>query len=193
MKIKLTKGDVLLIVDVQNDFLPGGALPVPSGDIIVPVINRYIRKFVDLNLPVVASRDWHPQNHVSFKENGGIWPPHCVQGTKGAEFNKELELPDNVFVVSKATEQNKDAYSAFDGTSIPGYLQKKGARRIFVCGLATDYCVKATVLDALKAGFCTVFLRDASMPVNVNAGDGDAAISEMLSNGCILAAFSDIE
>lgn len=145
--------DALLLVDVQNDFLPGGALAVPEGDAVVPVLNRWIEVAERAGVPVIATRDWHPPDHVSFEAQGGPWPPHCVAGTEGAAFHPDLHLPDDAVVVSKATEPGAEAYSGFDGTDLAEMLRELGVRRVRVGGLATDYCVRATALDAAEAGF----------------------------------------
>ncbi len=192
MKARIGKGDALLIVDVQYDFMPGGALPVPDGNRVVPVLNKYLEIFKKAGAQIIASRDWHPANHSSFKEYGGIWPVHCVQNTEGAEFHKDLNLPESVYIVSKATSPDKDAYSAFQDTGLSEYLREKHVKRVFVGGLATDYCVKSTVLDALKEGFCTFFLEDASRGVNVNKNDVEKAIEEMLTHGSVQLNLGDI-
>lgn len=153
-------GDALLVVDVQNDFLPGGALAVPEGDAVVPVLNRWIREAEAAGVPVVATRDWHPADHVSFEAQGGPWPPHCVAGTPGAAFHPDLALPDDAVVVSKATEPGEEAYSGFDQTRLADTLRQRGVRRVWVGGLATDYCVRATALDAAEAGFEVALIPD---------------------------------
>ncbi len=182
------KGDALIVVDLQNDFLPGGALAVPEGDEIVSLINRCIERFVSRGLPVVATRDWHPADHCSFAEQGGTWPAHCVAGTVGAAFAPGLNLPDDVIVISKATRADQEAYSGFSGTGLAASLRERGVRRVFVGGLATDYCVLNTVLDALTAGFETVLLDDAIRAVDVEPGDGRCAIDEMTRHGAIAVA-----
>ncbi|MEK7280616.1 MAG: isochorismatase family protein, partial [Nitrospirota bacterium] len=139
----------LIIVDVQNDFCPGGALPVIDGDKVVPVLNGYIKRFREEGAPVIATRDWHPNNHNSFKESGGIWPPHCVQGTLGAQFHPGLDLSGDVRIISKGASPKDEAYSGFQGTYLATELKKKGIQTLYIGGLATDYCVKHTVLDAL--------------------------------------------
>jgi nicotinamidase/pyrazinamidase len=144
--------DALVIVDVQCDFLPGGALAVPEGDAVIPVLNRWIEATDDADVPTFFTRDWHPADHVSF-EPGGPWPPHCVQDTPGAAFDERLLIPDDVTVVSKATRAGAEAYSGFDTTDLAEGLRARGVERVFVGGLATDYCVRATVLDALNEGF----------------------------------------
>jgi nicotinamidase/pyrazinamidase len=192
MRLKLTKYDALVIVDVQRDFCAGGALAVPDGDAVVQPLNSYIEVFRSANLPIVATRDWHPPNHISFRERGGLWPPHCVQGTEGAEFHPQLKLPEETLIISKATQPDLEAYSGFEGTELESLLKSKGVKRLFVGGLATDYCVKMTVLDALKLGFTTFLLEDAIRGVNVNPSDSERAIDEMLSNGAIAITLSEL-
>ena len=184
-QISLSKDDALIIVDVQNDFLPGGSLAVDRGDEVVPVLNGYIERFGKLSLPIVATRDWHPADHCSFKAQGGIWPPHCVAASSGADFASGLTLPEHVEVVSKATEPEKDAYSGFEGTSLDTWLAERGVRRLFVGGLATDYCVLNTVRDGLAAGYRVMLLMDAIRAVNVNPDDGSKAIEEMARLGAV--------
>jgi len=145
--------DALLIVDVQNDFLPGGALAVPDGDAVIPVLNRWIDAAERAGVPIFFTRDWHPADHVSFEAQGGPWPPHCVQNTEGAAFDERLHVPDDATVVSKATRPEAEAYSGFDTTDLAERLHEHGVERVFVGGLATDYCVRATVLDALREEF----------------------------------------
>lgn len=184
-------GDALLIVDVQNDFLPGGSLAVPAGEQVVPVLNRALALFKDRALPVYATRDWHPANHCSFLAQGGIWPPHCIAGSEGAAFAPALALPPGAVVVSKATEAAKDAYSGFDGTSLAQQLRAARVERLFVGGLATDYCVLNTVKDALRQGFKVMLLLDAIRAVERHAGDGAAAIREMTALGAHPVRVSD--
>ena len=179
----LSNIDALLITDIQNDFLSGGALPVPQGEQVIPILNEYARRFSQHGAHVLASRDWHPSNHMSFKAQGGPWPPHCVQETEGAKFHPDLKLPEGTRVISKATMPQKEAYSAFDGTELANELQMLGVKRFFVGGLATDYCVVNTVLDSLKLGFNTVVLMDAIRGINVNPGDSDKAVNAMIKAG----------
>ncbi|MBI3480418.1 MAG: isochorismatase family protein [Nitrosomonadales bacterium] len=174
-------GDALLMVDVQNDFLPGGSLAVPHGDEVVTVLNRYLKIFAAL--PVYATRDWHPEQHCSFTAYGGIWPPHCVAGTQGAQFAAALQLPSSATIVSKATAVDQDAYSAFQDTDLDTLLYAAKIRRLFIGGLATDYCVLNTVRDALGLGYRVLLLGDAIRAVNVQPGDGERAEQEMLSLG----------
>ncbi len=187
----LKDSDALLITDIQNDFLPGGALPVAGGDEIIPVLNAYTKRFLAAKAHVIASRDWHPKNHISFKAQGGPWPPHCVQGSVGAKFSPDLKLPNHTVIISKATDPNKESYSAFDGTGLEGELRQCGVKRLFVGGLATDYCVRYTVLDARKLGLEEVILMDATLGINVNPGDVDHAIEEMLKSGAEQAMAAD--
>jgi nicotinamidase/pyrazinamidase len=176
-------GDALLAVDVQNDFLPGGALAVAHGDDVVPVLNAWARAFAAAGLPVYASRDWHPPDHCSFRAQGGPWPPHCVAGTPGAALADALQLPADHVVVSKGTTAPRDAYSALDGTGLAERLRTAGVRRAFVGGLATDYCVRATVLDLRAAGFDVVVLADAIRGVEVAPGDSERAVAAMRDAG----------
>ena len=181
-------GDALIVVDVQRDFLPGGSLAVPHGDRVVPPIDRCIGAFARRGLPVFASRDWHPADHCSFREQGGPWPPHCVAGSPGAAFADGLRLSHDMGIVSKATAPHLDAYSAFAGTDLSQRLAAAGVARLFVGGLATDYCVLQTVTDALAAGLRVVVLRDAVAAVDVHPGDGERAIARMRELG---ASFAD--
>jgi nicotinamidase/pyrazinamidase len=180
---RVVSGDALIVVDVQNDFLPGGALAVARGDEVLPVLNRWIETFADHGLPVFFTRDWHPPDHCSFEAQGGIWPPHCVAGTQGASFADGLEMPPVVRVVSTATTPDKEAYSGFEGTSLAGELRALGVKRVFVGGLATDYCVKETVLDARKEGFEVAVIAAAVRAVNVDPGDGERALEAMQQAG----------
>lgn len=160
--MRITENDVLVVVDVQNDFCPGGPMAVPEGDGVVDVINRLIDKFDHL----VYSRDWHPSDHVSFSDEpefrDGSWPRHCVQHTPGAEFYPDLRVPSDALVVNKAANPEVESYSAFGGTGLAQMLKERGIQRVFVTGLATDYCVKGTALDAVDAGFETVLVEDAA-------------------------------
>ncbi len=190
--IKITPYDALIVVDVQNDFLPGGALPVPKGDEVIEPLNRYIEFFVSKGQPVFATRDWHPENHISFKENGGLWPKHCVQWSKGAQFASTLKLPPDAFIINKGDRPELEAYSGFQGTLLNDLLKERGIKRVFIGGLATDYCVKNTVLGALNLGYVTFFLEDASRGVDVNSGDTERAIKEMLTRGAIKIILKNI-
>lgn len=191
--MQLRNGDALLVIDVQRDFLPGGSLAVPDGDQVVPVLNRYLRLFRTADLPIVATRDWHPPNHCSFSAQGGSWPPHCVQESPGAEFAGELELPAEAMLISKATETDADAYSGFDGTDLEQRMRDAGVRRMFIGGLATDYCVLATVKDAVTVGFEVFVLGDAIRAVNVSPGDGDKALETMHAAGAEIIDLAAID
>jgi nicotinamidase/pyrazinamidase len=171
--------DALIVVDVQRDFCPGGALPVPEGDRVMPVINRLL----EWPWHAVATRDWHPPDHCSFLSQGGIWPPHCVAGTPGAEFHPDVRADRFREVISKATTRTAEAYSGFQGTDLAARLRGVGIRRVFLAGLATDYCVKATALDARRAGLEVVVLSDAVRGVEVRPGDCAAAVAEMQAAG----------
>jgi nicotinamidase/pyrazinamidase len=188
----LGTGDALLVVDVQRDFLPGGALAVPAGDRVVAPLNVCAARFAALRLPVYASRDWHPGDHCSFHARGGPWPPHCVAGSTGAAFAGALALPADAVVVSKATSAARDAYSAFDGTDLHERLQAAGVRRLFIGGLATDYCVQASVLDARRLGYAVLVLGDAIAAVDVAAGDGERAIERMREAGAHIVDSAEV-
>jgi nicotinamidase/pyrazinamidase len=181
-------GDALLVVDVQRDFLPGGSLAVPGGDAILAPLNACIARFAALRLPIFASRDWHPPDHGSFQAHGGPWPVHCVAGGSGADFPAALHLPAATGIVSKGCRAERDAYSAFDETDLHARLQAHGVRRLVVAGLATDYCVLASVLDARALGYAVVVLRDAIAAVALQPGDATQALEKMRAAG---AAFSD--
>lgn len=190
--IRLQTGDALIAVDVQNDFLPGGSLAVPQGDAVVPAINRYLAAFAARALPVFATRDWHPANHCSFKAQGGIWPAHCVAATPGAAFAAGLALPATAVVISKAATPGADAYSGFSGTDLAARLRASGSTRLFVGGLATDYCVLNTVKDALVEGFAVLLLEDAIRAVDVHAGNGVRALAEMQKLGARAIRYEDV-
>jgi nicotinamidase/pyrazinamidase len=174
-------GDALIVVDVQSDFCPGGALPIERGDEVVPVLNRWIGAAGEAQVPVFASRDWHPPGHPSFKESGGEWPVHCLQNSPGARFHPRLTLPDSAIVVTKGIRSDRDQYSAFDETGLATELRKRGVRRVWIGGLAQDVCVRATVLDARKEGLETVVIADATRPVS--AAGGERANEEMRQAG----------
>ncbi|GMR00563.1 MAG: nicotinamidase [Zetaproteobacteria bacterium] len=190
--MELQFGDALIIVDVQNDFLPGGALAVAEGDQVVSPLNRCIALFTSNKLPIFATRDWHPANHCSFKSQGGPWPPHCVAGTKGAAFANGLNLPDETTIVSKADTQDKDAYSGFQGTGLHDHLRSLGIKRLVIGGLATDYCVLNTVMDALNLKYKVLLLADAVRAVNLDLHDGERAIVKMETTGADIIQSADI-
>lgn len=183
----------LLIVDVQNDFCPGGALPVTEGDAVVPVLRRLAARFAALGLPVYASRDWHPPDSMHFAAHGGDWPVHCVQGSQGARLREDLDLPPTAAIITKGTGRQDEGYTAMAGNvagrgSFPEDLRARGVDHLYVGGLATDYCVRYSVLDALRHGFGVTVLTDAIRAVDVAPGDGDRALDEMRRAGATLAS-----
>jgi nicotinamidase/pyrazinamidase len=185
----LQPGDALIVVDVQIDFCPGGALPIDNGDAVVPVLNRWIAAAVDAHVPIFASRDWHPAGHLSFKESGGQWPAHCLQDSEGARFHPDLRLPSSAILVTKGMRFDKDQYSAFDDTGLATELRTRQVRRVWVGGLAQDVCVRATVLDARQQGFNTVVIADATRPVTRDGGE--AASGEMKFAGALFETTDD--
>jgi nicotinamidase/pyrazinamidase len=181
----------LLIVDVQNDFCPGGALAVAGGDQVVAPLNREIERFNAAGRPVVASRDWHPAETTHFASGGGRWPPHCVAEGPGAAFHADLRLPPDAIIVSKGTGATEDAYSAFEardssGRDLGEILRERGVRRLVVGGLATDYCVRASALDALAQGYQVELLREAVRGVDVSPGDSERALAELQAAGATI-------
>ena len=190
--ITLASGDALCIADVQNDFLPGGALGIAGGDAIVPVLMRYLQRFDARGLPIYTTRDWHPPNHCSFHARGGIWPQHCVAGSPGAMPPATFQVPASAVIVYKATDPDKEAYSAFEGTGLHQALQAKRVSRLFVGGLATDYCVLNTVRDARRLGYAVVLLLDGICAVNAKTGDGEKAIVEMIELGAVPIRFDQL-
>lgn len=189
---RLTATDALVVADVQNDFLPGGALGIDGADAIVPVVNRYLALAREAGATIVVTRDWHPRGHVSFRERGGPWPPHCVAGTRGAELARELAVPDTALLVSKGADLDRDAYSAFEGTDLERRLRARSIRRLFVAGLATEYCVLGTVRDALARGFEARILVDAVRGVDVEPGDSARALDEMRALGAAPLTLSEL-
>ena len=178
----------LLVVDVQNDFCPGGALGIHGGHKIVPILNKYIEFFEKENLPILVTRDWHPQVTKHFKQFGGVWPTHCVVGSPGAMFHHDLRFPKDALVMSKGMDPEKDSYSAFHATDLSGMvlanlLKIIGVTEIYIGGLATDYCVKYSALDALDGGLDVFILTDAVAGVNLEPEDSSAALEEMASRG----------
>ena len=185
----------LLVVDVQNDFCAGGALPVPSASRVVTALNRYLNDAVAQGMTVYASRDWHPPVTNHFQPYGGPWPAHCVQQTEGARFHAELRLPPSAIVVTKGEDSAAPGYSAFEGRTPEGKsllddLRDRGIGRLYVGGLATDYCVKASVLDALSAGLHVTVLEDAI--AGVDPGASVSAVAEMRRKGADMASDPDL-
>lgn len=192
------KKSALVIVDVQNDFCPGGALAIKNGDAVVPALNRYIERFKAVGLIVYATRDWHPEKTVHFREYGGRWPAHCVKWTVGAQFHPGLRLPEDVVIITKGDSPEENCYSAFNGKDAGGRpfsdaLSDSRINHLYVGGLATDYCVRQTVLDALKQGFGVTVLLDAVKGVDVNTGDSRRAIDEMIEKGADTITFEEFE
>jgi nicotinamidase/pyrazinamidase len=178
----------LIVVDVQKDFCPGGALPAPGGNDIIPALNRHLAEARTRDLAVYASRDWHPARTAHFQEYGGEWPPHCVQGSAGAQFHPDLKLPPDAIIISKGDDPQRHGYSAFDGHTSDGKtllhdLRDRHVTRVYVTGIATDYCVKATALDALQAGLEVRILPDAITGIDVRPGDTQRALDEMSAAG----------
>jgi nicotinamidase/pyrazinamidase len=194
MKVK----KALLIVDVQNDFCPGGSLAVPQGDKIIPKLNRYIKIFSKNKLPILASRDWHPARSKHFKDFGGIWPAHCLQNTRGASFHPKLKLPKNTIILSKGMDPQEDSYSAFQaedlrGMKLANLLKLFGVTELYAAGLATDYCVKDSVIDAAKFGLKVKLLIDAIKGVNLKKDDSEKAVKEMVKKGAKKITLENLE
>lgn len=186
--------DALLVVDMQNDFMPGGSLAVTGSDTIIPAINTYLQHFNGADLPIFASRDYHPADHISFIDQEGQWPPHCVAESSGAEFHKDLKFPDSTVIISKGTDRKLEAYSALDSTGLSAILDKNDISRVFVCGVATDYCVYASAKDLLIAKkFTVILLTDAIKAVDLVPGDGDKAIAELKTLGAKEITLDDLK
>jgi nicotinamidase/pyrazinamidase len=185
-ELDMRAGDALIVVDLQNDFCPGGALPIPEAEAILPRVNALIAAAQRVGAMIVASRDWHPADHMSFKTSGGPWPRHCVQDEPGAQFHPALRLPADVHLVTKGDRVDAEQYSAFDGAELADVLRRAGVRRVWVCGLALDVCVKATALDSFFAGFETILAASATAPVTPEGGA--AALEDMKRAGVLLAA-----
>ena len=183
---QLSNLDAVIVVDVQNDFCPGGSLAVPDGDRVIPVLNSWIEQARRVGATVVLSRDWHPADHCSFETQGGPWPVHCVQHTPGAEFHPELRTPATAIYVDKATDPDRDDFSDFAGTALADQLGRTGIRRLFVGGLALDYCVRATVLDGLAEGVEVHLLLAGTRAVELAPGDGRRAIDRMRAAGAVI-------
>ena len=188
----------VVVIDVQRDFCSGGALAVPAGDAVVPVLNRVLREAERRRAPVYASRDWHPAASRHFVTGGGVWPVHCVAGSDGAGFHPDLRLPAGAAIVSKGVEPDEDGFSAFDGrlddgATLEESLLAAGVSRLVAGGLATDYCVRHTVLDALKKGWEVTLLTDAIAAVDLEPDDGRRALDDMRAAGAVLRASADLQ
>lgn len=194
----LPPGSALVVVDLQNDFCPGGALAVPDGDAIVPLVQKLADEFASRSYPLAFTRDAHPPNHISFAARGGPWPPHCIPGTRGYALHPDLKVPSPAVTVLKGYDPDHDAYSGFDGVlatpqGTPGtvtlheWLQAYGVTTVYVAGLATDYCVHATARDALRLGYSTVVVTNAVRGVNLNPEDSANALADLVRQGAQLA------
>jgi len=183
-RIEVGTGDALLIIDMQRDFMPGGALPVAGADALLSVINACMRRFEGKGLPIFATRDWHPDDHSSFVTEGGSWPVHCVADSDGARFAEGLELPQDVHTINKGKQCALPGYSAFEATALHMQLQAQGVHCLFVAGVATEYCVLASVLDALELGYAVVLLGDGVRAVS--AQDGAQALHDMQQRGAVI-------
>jgi nicotinamidase/pyrazinamidase len=192
MKIAPASGDALIVVDMQNDFLPGGSLAVAGGNEIIPQLNRYLAHFAAHQLPVFATRDWHPVSHCSFQSQGGPWPPHCIAGSDGAAIHSDLKLPANVHIISKATSPETDAYSGFTATQLNELLQSLHIQRVFIGGIATEYCVLNTAKDALRLQYTTFVLDDAICAINQQPENGKRALEEMIRLGARPVHYEDL-
>jgi nicotinamidase/pyrazinamidase len=188
MALTINDDDALIVVDVQNDFLPGGALPVSEGNRIFEPLNRVMPLFKR----VYATRDWHPPDHSGFQQHGGPWPFHCLQNTAGAQFSPKLKVEHVDTIFSKGVDPKTEGYSGFDGTDLAEQLKKDGVRRVFVAGLATDYCVRATAIEAKQLGFDVVVLTDAIAAVNVKPEDEQKALDDMRSAGDEFATTAEL-
>lgn len=188
----------LLIVDVQNDFCPGGALAVPRGDEVIPPLNRLAARFHAAGRPIFATRDWHPPETIHFDTQGGPWPPHCIQGTSGAEFHPDLVLPEGAIELFKGMDPNEDAYSTFQASDSTGrllgeLLAESSVGHICIGGLATDYCVRYSVPDALALGLRVTVLTDAVRAVDLAPGDGERALEAMREAGAAFSTTGDVD
>lgn len=186
--MKLPSDAALLIIDVQNDFCSGGALAVPNGEEVVPELNRLIDRFQSQKLPVIFTRDWHPENHNSFQAQGGPWPPHCVRESEGAQFHSGLKVPEGALIISKGTEPRLEGYSAFEETNLHEELQKKNIHTLYIGGLATEYCVKASALDARRKGYNVFLVQGTHRGIEARPGNIDRAVDELHAAGILHVA-----
>ena len=177
---------VLVVIDIQNDFCPGGALAVAEGDLVVEPTNRLIGHFRRRGSPVIYTRDWHPHDHCSFKPFGGPWPVHCIQNSPGAQFHRDLDVPDDAVIMNKAWSPDSEDFSGKRSSELFPRLMLMGAQRVVLAGLATEYCIKATAHDARAEGFEVIVITDAIRAVNVRPGDGQRALDDMRARGAAL-------
>jgi nicotinamidase/pyrazinamidase len=185
-------GDALLVTDIQNDFLPGGALGIEGANAVVPVLAAYMDRFSAGRLPIFLTRDWHPADHCSFRRQGGPWPPHCIARTPGSLPPPAFPFPTAAVIIYKAIDRDQEAYSAFQGTALDRHLRAAGVNRLFIGGLATDYCIKHTFEDAHSLGYQVCLLMDAIRAVNVQPGDGRRATDDMLRLGARPITLEDL-
>jgi nicotinamidase/pyrazinamidase len=181
----------LIVIDVQHDFCEGGVLAARDTNSLISPLNFFIELCRTKSIPLFFTRDWHPANHQSFKNNGGPWPIHCVQGSWGAAFPKNLLIPEGATIIDKETKPDQVSYSDFQSTGLGEKLKELNIKEIAVCGIATEYCVKAGTLDGLKLGFRAVVLTDLIRPIEVKDGDATAALNEMKDAGAILMESSN--
>ena len=191
--VKIAEGDALIIVDVQNDFCPGGASPVEDGDAVATKLSDTSMLFHANKGRVFVSQEWHPTNHSSFQDNGGTWPTHCVRGTAGAAFHPNLRLPVGSMIIRKGEDPAKMGFSAFEDSSLNSHLRRLDIRRVFVGGIPTEYSVQHTVVDAIQNGFVTHLLTDGVSGYNANPDDSDRAIESMAANGASVVAITEFE
>lgn len=191
--LNLLDTDALIIVDVQNDFCPGGSLAVEGGDQVASTLSGVATRFRIKGARIFATQDWHPEDHSSFEAQGGPWPPHCVQGSHGAELHKDLQPPVGTSIVRKGADKAVDAYSGFLDSNLEEQLRRTDIGRLFIGGLATDYCVLNTVLDARKLGFEVHLIEDAIAAVNAEPGDGEKAVEKMKEAGAQMTTVEEIK
>lgn len=182
----------LLLVDLQNDFFPGGALGIPEAEVIIPTTNRYIRHFSRNGWPILATRDWHPPNHCSFHEQQGPQPNHCVQGSRGAQFHSDLVLPPGVMVISKGTHPKQDSSSCFEGSSLEDRLEDLGTNTLFVLGLGAPECLKRTVSEACRLKLKTVILTDAVKTGLQSSAHSTEYFQDLVQMGGVLSLAEDL-
>lgn len=183
----------LIVVDVQNDFCEGGSLAVPKSSEILAPINELLERYHSVGALVFATRDWHPSDHSSFQTQGGEWPVHCVADTPGAAFHSQLRWPESTRVISKGAAREGNGYSGFESPELEKELREAGITDLTICGLATDYCVRATALDACRSGFRVTVVADAVRAVDLAAGDGDRALAELRQAGARICTAPEIE
>lgn len=190
--MKLAPTDALLILDLQNDFCVGGSVAIAGGHTVAAQMAKAAAYFAAAGIPIYATQDWHPADHASFRTKGGPWPPHCVQGTPGAELHPDLNLPASAIIVRKGATPTKDAYSGFVDSDLEERLIAAGVKRVFVGGLATDYVVLNTVIDTLDIGLETYVIADAIDSMDIEPNDGLRALHLMQTTGAVIIAMADL-